>query len=341
LISEKARSDIHREAFRFGIVLLTAALAGATTYNCATYSVPGSTYSYVRGINNSGVMVGYYGAAGSDHGFIWNGSFQTVDFGPTSSYSSRLFGINNAGVSTGQSQLGILPPQNSYIVGSSGSFQQIPNPSPIVVIDGLYGINDNGAIAVALGGTALALAIRNSDGTLIYLPASLSPPSPGALNNSLEMVESSGGKTYLVDSSGNLTPVSVGGYTYAYGLNNLGVIAGYFTPGTQSPPVPPFIGFTRDSSGVYSHVFCPGIPLNSPNAPLWQTINDNGVIAGNVPYTSSSNFFYVATPVTGQPQVTLSSNSLGFPATPVGQTTPPQTVLLTPAYTVVSADHNW
>ena len=320
-------------SFRFGIVLLTAALAGATTYNCATYSVPGSTYSYVQGINNAGVMVGYYTAAGSTHGFIWNGSFQTVDFGPTSNYSSYLFGINNSGVSTGQSRLSILPPQNSYTVDPSGAFQQIPNPSPIVVIDEVYGINDNGAIAVGLGGTALALAIRNPDGTLIYLPGSAASMGPGALNNSLQMLESGGGKTNLVDASGNLTPISAGGYTYAYGLNNPGVIAGYFTPGTQSPPQPPFIGFTRDPSGVYSHVFCPGIPLNSPNAPRWQTINDNGVIAGNVSYTSSSDFFYVATPVSGQAQVTLSSTNLAFPPTPVGQTSSPQTVTLTNAGT--------
>src|SRR2546430_13588373 len=52
----------------------------------------------------------------------------------------------------------------------------------------------------------------------------------------------------------------------------------------------------------------------------WSAINDNGVLLGSG---------LIATAVPGEAQANLSSTSLTFPDTPVGQTSPPQTVTLT------------
>ena len=51
-----------------------------------------------------------------------------------------------------------------------------------------------------------------------------------------------------------------------------------------------------------------------------QAINDSGVVAGG---------WHIMTPLPGQPQVSLSTTSLSFPPTPVGQTSAPQTIGVT------------
>lgn len=340
------RSHDNRYSFLLSVLIgLTAAtLAGATTYNCSTFSVPGATSSTVSGINNSGVLAGSYIANSVTHGFISNvsaGSFQTVDY--PGSTNTQLLTINNNGVSTGEYNFGIQGQAPGWFtLDSIGTFKTVTVSSPYFLTS-IYGINDNGAISAVVGMNGIgppefSFAILNPDGTLTLVPGygggnniGSGQTLPGSINNSSQMLESDQtyGATALANATGNVTKIAFPAgfqiHTYAFGLNNPGMVVGYYSSITEGP----FLGFSRDASGVYSQVFCPGIPVGDPRSPAWMAINDNGVLAGATSGFVSSTVNYVATPVPGQAQVTLSSNSLTFPPTPVGQTTAPQGVTLT------------
>ena len=79
--------------------LLLSQAAMAITYDCSPLTIPGGGTATARGINNSGIVVGYYTATGRFHGFIQNaaaGNFQTVDY--PGADNTQLFSINNSGV---------------------------------------------------------------------------------------------------------------------------------------------------------------------------------------------------------------------------------------------------
>lgn len=318
-------------SFRFSIGLFIVTMAGATTYNCATYSVPGASSSNISGMNNASTIVGSYTEDGVMHGFISNatsGSFQTVDY--PGSMNTQLFAINNNGTATGEYNFGISGQTPGWFtVDSSGTFKALTIPAYKIL--SIYGINDQGAISAYLepvSSPGTWFAIIGSEGGVTLLSGATSVDDPnlaGSINNTPLVLESdhSYGGSNLVDTSNTITRISYpypGAalvHTYAFGLNNLGVVAGYFSLGVLDFE-PPFTGFVRDASGAYSEALCPGI--SSFRTPAWQAINDNGVIAGGS---------YIGTPVSGEPQVGLSSNNLVFPSTPVGQTSAPQNVTLT------------
>lgn len=314
-------------SLRFGISLLTATLAGATTYNCVTFSAPGASSTSISGINNSSMIVGSYTANGVTHGFIstaTSSSFRTVDY--PGSTNTRLFAINNNGIATGEYNFSSGQTPGWFTIDSNGTFT--PFTVPGYQILSIYGINDQGAIsAYLLSGPATSFAIVAPGGGVTLVPGGTNVDDPnlaGSINSTPLMLESDNtyGTSNLADASGGLTKISYpypGASvvrTYAFGLNNGGTVAGYFTLSPISEP--PFLGFTRDPSGAYSEALCPGVP--SFNLPGWQAINDNGVIAGGT---------YIGTPISGEPQVSVSSNSLVFPPTPIGQTSAPQSVTLT------------
>jgi len=292
--------------------------ARATSYSCATFSIPGANGTNITGINNSGALVGTYTINTSSgivsHGFTGNasGSFTTADY--PGAANTQLFTINNNGVITGKFTTG----NNTgwFTLNGSGVFTVVAVPPPFT-LNAIYGINDNGAIsAVVTSSAGTSFAILNPDGTVTPVPGYNAPflVAPGSINNLPEMLETHNAfsGTQLVDPSGHITPVAIAS---AFGLNNLGTVVGYHGSGPNGGDLPDF-GFSADSSGVVSDVLCPGLKPGFPMA-ITQAINDGGVIAGGT---------YILTPISGQPQITLSTSSLGFPPTPVGQTAAGQAV---------------
>ena len=68
-----------------------------------TFSVPGSSQTFPRSLNDQGVVVGqYYDSRNIEHGFVYNpdGKFTTVD--APGSAGTALSGINNAGQIVGE-----------------------------------------------------------------------------------------------------------------------------------------------------------------------------------------------------------------------------------------------
>ena len=316
-----------RSSAILSISMCVAAILSATTYNCMTFSVPGASSTNVSGINNAGAIVGTYTAGGVNHGFIANtssSSFQAIDY--PGSMNTRLFAINNSGVVTGEYNAGINGQTPGWFTRDAGG-----NFSPITVpagdtLSAAYGINDNGAISVwvtnSMGGSVFG--VLNPDGTLTTVPNGLNGDccitGPASVNIARQMLEVDAGfgDSWLVDTSGNAAQIRFGGAASdVFGLNNAGFLVGYNIGFADEGP---FIGFSRDPSGVYSELLCPGSNPFRNSGPRWQAVNDNGVVAGDTT---------IATPIPGEPQVGLSVTSLTFPPTPVGQTTAPQSLTIT------------
>ncbi|HWF11780.1 MAG TPA: hypothetical protein VG297_25105 [Bryobacteraceae bacterium] len=307
-----------------------ASLCQATTYNCTPLSVPGATGGQLNSINNSNAAVGFYDSGGVHHGLVMNvsnGDISTIDYpGPSGAISTQLYSINNNGVIVGtytNSQSNTA----GYFTWNSGNFSTI-TPPPYYTLNAAYGINDNGAISVlvmpepAVGPPTFA--ILNADGTLSTVPGysfgSQSRNLPGGLNNASQMLESdhSFGQTSLASPSGIIANIALPPPTptYAFGVNNAGSVIGYgLTPEIDEPP---YRDFTWDeNSGAYSELLCQEPSLDAQ--PGLFGINDSGILVGQA----------IAYPQPGAAQFSISTTTLNFPDTPVGQTTAPMPVTIT------------
>src|SRR5580700_8812533 len=78
-----------------------AATAASAHYKFITIGPPDSPYAVADGINNAGLVTGYYEDSSSVfHGFVWqNGVFKTADY-PGAAYT-YLFGTNYLGMAIG------------------------------------------------------------------------------------------------------------------------------------------------------------------------------------------------------------------------------------------------
>jgi hypothetical protein len=309
-------------------LLAFALTCGATTFNCMNISVPGTP----TGINNSGFIAG---STPDGHGYVRDpaGNITLVDYPGLS--STRLLTINNNGVAVGYAG---FPPQTAVFTRDlSGTVTPI-NPAPwtngLTSYPGsspLYGTNDSGAISAVTGGS---LFILNPDGTTIPVPAvqGAAPVMPGALNNSLLMLEGVpvAANGYPALGGPGLQPVPVspndptGAAAWAFGLNNTGTSVGYIGQYVKSPPFgPPWQSLERDSSGVFSSIICNGLQNLQPYA-----INDNGTVTGTYMGGSTPEYF-LANPVPGLAQFSDSVSSIAFGVVPWNQSGAPVPVVIT------------
>ncbi len=80
------------------VFLPNAALA--TEYSSTPIDFPGASYTYAFGVNQSGIIVGYYGNSTGEHGYLYDGkNFTPIDV-PGASYTVA-YGINNSGTIVG------------------------------------------------------------------------------------------------------------------------------------------------------------------------------------------------------------------------------------------------
>lgn len=146
--------------------------------------------------------------------------------------------VNNNGVATGQYSSNIG--RSWFTVTQSGGFSPVVVPPPYSLVS-IYGINDNGAIsAVVSTGSGNSFAILQPNGGVTLVPGYNSNPAnfltqPGSINDGQVMLEAGFPGSQLVDSSGNITPVSI---PSAFGLNNLGTVVGFQGPGVPGMNAP-------------------------------------------------------------------------------------------------------
>jgi hypothetical protein len=216
------------------VFLPNAALA--TEYSFTPIDVAGASYTYAFGINDSGIIVGYYGNATGEHGYLYDGvNFTPIDV-PSASYTYAL-GINDSGIIVG------------YYIDASwryhGYLYDGVNFTPIDVPGASYtvafGINDSGIIVGYYDDDT-------GEHGYLYDGVNFTPIDvPGAsytdalgINDSGIIVGYYGDATvshgYLYNGGSLTYPIDVPGasYTDAIGINDSGIIVGYYGDTTGS-----------------------------------------------------------------------------------------------------------
>jgi len=290
-----------------------AAPLGASVYNCAPLSVPGTP----TGINNAGVIVG----SGGGHGYIRDaaGNVTQVDYPGKS--GTQLLAINNQGVITGQ-WIAADGTSGLFTVDPAGNFHNVVLPAPYdAQSQVINGINDGGAVlAAAFTPNSMTALIVNPDGSVSTFPLGAPMPSAlliGSLDNAgqfLVPATLSFGVTRLFSSDGSFQQIAWTGpgnigQTVATALNNVGMVAGYFGAVSGALLISP-MGFVRDAAGNFSGLSCMAQPV---------AINDAGVVVG----VDQSGSPSMAVPAPGSPQMQLSVSSIAFAPMAGGTTSAP------------------
>jgi hypothetical protein len=220
---------------------LTWGVSPAAAVNFATIDFPGSPETYISGINQSGLMSGFYiemqGTTRIAHGFTSDGAnFRTINIPGAS--QTRAYGINDSGHFVG-----------FYISGATHGFihdgvSYQTFDAPGATNTWIYGINNHGVIAGAF---------QDSQGThgfiydgVNFTPLNASGTAPTralGINNYGNVV---GSYTTTVGTTSyfhgflyngvSYTPIEIPGATntYATGINDSGTVAGYYLQGSGS-----------------------------------------------------------------------------------------------------------
>lgn len=296
-------------------VKATTSIPPFGNYSFVTVAIPNATYVQPNGVNNAGVVTGYYDDANyNTHGFIWkNGTAQTLDYpGATGTY---LTGINNRGIVVGYYTNATV---NIYAVTYSislATWSVLPDIPDYIQVQPT-GINDNGE-AVGNARTWYPLGMLS----WIWHPDSQSYSffsAPGAqeastyptgVNEDEQVVGWFSSWPILAGQIGFLRQGCRGddgedsdrdctyeqinvpggfGTTVPLGVNNHGTTAGYFFNVNVGE-----YGFVRTRDGVFTAV---NVPSSAGNTQV-TGINDNGALCGYA-FTppTYSEFGFVAYP---------------------------------------------
>jgi probable HAF family extracellular repeat protein len=219
-------------------MLLTALTTGHTTnytYTDLDYPDPGAVMTNPTAVNSTGTVVGsyYLAADNSTHGFIWHeGTFTTVDY--AGSDYTALKGINDAGTIVGVYE-NTNGSYKGFSLSKDGTYTLIDCPSP----DPDYSVT-------------YTAAINNEDTIVGYCGT-----------NGYQGFSLSGGTFTFINH-----PDETYG-TYLHGINDAGVIVGYYRTSNQWPAFS-FI------DGNYAIIVYPG----SFSTKFAYGINNEGTIVG-------------------------------------------------------------
>ena len=254
----------------FAISMSGIVSGGAIT----TVTVPGALETYLVGISNNGVAVGFYvDSSGNTHGLevLANGTLVYPFDDPNGATTTAFFGVNNSGTIVGYDSSNSLPAIQSFILsgGVYGVFS-IPGCGSPFIPAGIHDINDSGDVAGSCGPSLVSGYIQTSGNAPVVFTL------PGALD---------------VD---------------AEGINNLDQVVGeYVTPSGTTRGY----GFIRNADGTYTLVDYPGGVYST----AFSGINDAGVLVGDWRDFSSNIYAFYGTPgnfipfsISGETEVTLS-----------------------------------
>jgi uncharacterized membrane protein len=230
--------------------------------------VPGSTFTDINGINDSGQVVGSYTAGGTTHGFVKSGeNYTTLDVpGAT---STAAWDINEAGQIAGSYVSGGVT--HGFLL-SGGVYTTIDVPGSTRTMP--RGIGEAGEVVGEFTAGGITHAFLLSGGTF----TTLDPPGStfayaSEINAAGQIVGrfDTGGTNfgYLL-SEGVYTTIDVPASTSsaALGINDSGQIVGGFTAGGIR------FGYLL-AGGVFTTIEVSGATFTTP-----RKINDSGLIAG-------------------------------------------------------------
>jgi hypothetical protein len=231
-------------------------------YKFFTISPESSPYAVAGGINNAGLVTGYYEDTNSIfHGFVWHdGEFKTVDY-PGAAYT-LLYGVNNRGEAIGYYNDGIADHVVTYDV-RTGAWAKLPD-IPDYPLNQGYGINDAGvAIGNAFSSTAAVAwlwdPVRRAYSYLAVPGAAEYTTSPSGLNNFNQVAgyyaDADGNYHGFIEQRGNYTIYNAPGATETYpdGINDWGVLQGQWDDANYNAH-----GFLATTTGYFQSVDYPG-----------------------------------------------------------------------------------
>jgi hypothetical protein len=304
----------------FRAIAFAAALAAvppaSATYVFNTVDYPGSVFTDVRGIDNTGRIVGYASLDGiTNFSFTYQaGVFSALSSAPI---SISALGMNDAGGIVGAA--GFSPGQQGFIF-SGGAYTFVSRPG--AANTEFRGIGNGGLVT----GRSFDDATATSDGFIYDPAANVFTPIPVAgsavvfaqgINDAGQVVGSArilpaGNFGFLRDPSGAVTTFQVGGLsTSARAINNAGLIAGF----ASDPVTATTQAFVGNSSG-FELIGVPGAMLTAGEA-----INDAGQVSGVWNDASGVSHGFIATPA-AMPTGTSSGGAYTFsvdviPDTPI------------------------
>lgn len=248
-------------------------------YKFITIPTPNSNYAVASGVNNGGVVTGYYvDSSGNYHGFVWQGgAFQTVDY--PGAVNTILGGLNDRGAAIGYWGDGTTNHTVIYSI-SSGNWTPLPDIPNYSQNDG-YCINDSGnAIGNAFAGSTSAAWMWDS-GTSSYSFFSVPEAAqystfPSCINDKNQVAgyyaDTSGVYHGFLKEYGTFATINMPGAldTFPDGINNLGVLQGQIIDASGAAE-----GFLGTPGGQFATVNYPG-----SGATAIVGINDRGDLCG-------------------------------------------------------------
>ena len=261
----------------------------AVNYNFITIGPESSPYAVADGINNAGLVTGYYQDTNSVfHGFVWrNGEFKTVNY-PGAAYT-LLYGVNDRDVANGYYNDGTADHVVTYAV-RSGAWGKLPDIPGYPLNEG-YGINDAGfAVGNAFSSSSTAAVawewdpFKRSYSYLAVPGAAEYSTSPSGLNNFNQVagyyVDADMNYHGFIEQRGNYTIYNAPGATETYpdGINDWGLLQGQWDDASYNAH-----GFLATTTGYFQSVDYPGSAATAIDG-----INDKLAICGA--YSQSPDF---------------------------------------------------
>jgi hypothetical protein len=207
------------------------------------------TFNQALGINNSGLIAGYFGSGAAGHpnkGYTVAppySSFSNENF--PGSVQTQVTGLNNIGTTVGfwsDTNNGIGLDSNFGFVSMGGLFTNVNNPATATtapVFNQLLGVNDSN---VAVGFYVDAVGVThgytyniasNTFSPNIDDPLAVGNTTAAAINNAGQIagfyIDASGNSHGFIDNAGTFTTLDAAGATTTalLGLNNLGQAVGF------------------------------------------------------------------------------------------------------------------
>ncbi|MGA3089814.1 MAG: hypothetical protein ABSD75_14450 [Terriglobales bacterium] len=262
-------------------VMFCMSAAFAQTYNFQTLNYPGDTFTQLLGINNSGDIAGYHGAA-PNKGFTYstkNAAFTDENYG--GSQQTQVIGINNEPFKT--SGFYILHGKTFGFTDYNGTFTSVAYPKK--PFNQLLSQNDYGQAAgyystTGSGSGPDTAYVYDEDGGVFEtfeIPDSTSAQATG-INNSDNVcgfyLDASSNSHGWVQIQGHFTILNYPGalQTSASGLNNKGLVVGFWVDASVNTH-----GFVYDTaSSTFTSVDDP----NGVGETIVNGVNDNGDLVG-------------------------------------------------------------
>ncbi len=244
-----------RTFFWLGALAALVLACAATPANASSYTfqnivdVGDPTFNQELGINNSGLIAGYFGSGAAGHpnkGYTVGApytAFTNENF--PGSAQTQVTGLNNIGTTVGfyaNTDNGVGLDSNFGFVDQGGTFTSVNNPGTSTtspMFNQLLGVNDNN---IAVGfytdaggvthGYTYNIAAMTFSGN-IDDPSAVGNTTAAAINNAGEIAgfytDAGGNTDGFLDNGGTFTTLDAAGAvdTSLLGLNNLGEAVGF------------------------------------------------------------------------------------------------------------------